>query len=284
MDKSTRLANVTLLCIVNGFFTIAGILLNSVVILCFLKASHLRKKLCYFMIFVLTCFDLGVVSVCHPLTAITAYIWSTDEYDDHIIFRVRLYSNVLYYFSFLALLTMNIDRFLAIKHPLFHKKSVTKTKLKILLLLFLSAAVVERVLAFMGIFGLVCYATKAVFIGALLLVIFFINYQMFMTAKTARRGKEDGKSGVKNISTCMLAVACFVLFSSPLMVFCGFQFAPDTFSKENTMLFTLWANTIACTNSTINCFIFFWKDKSLSVEGMKILKKCFQLAKIYPKG
>lgn len=145
MDKSTHLANVTLLCVVNGFFTIAGILLNSVVILCFLKASHLRKRLCYFMIFVLTCFDLGVVSVCHPLTAITAYIWSTDEYDDHIIFRVRLYSNVLYYFSFLALLTMNIDRFLAIKHPFFHKKSVTKTKLKILLLLFLSAAVTERV-------------------------------------------------------------------------------------------------------------------------------------------
>lgn len=139
---------------------------------------------------------------------------------------------------------------------------------------------VERALAFLDIFGVVCYATKAVFIGVLL-IIFFINYQMFVTAKAARRGKEDGKGGVKNISTCMLAVACFVLFSSLLMVFCGLQFVPNVFSRENAMLFTLWANTIACTNSTINCFIFFWKDKSLCVEGKKLLK-CFKVAKIHP--
>ncbi len=107
-----------------------------------------------------------------------------------IIFRVRVYSNVLHYFSFLTLLTMNIDRFLAIKHPLFHKTSVTKTKLVFLLLLFLSVAMVKRVLSFMDIFGVVCYATKAVFIGFLLPVIFFINYQMFIKAKTEQRSME----------------------------------------------------------------------------------------------
>jgi hypothetical protein len=33
-----------------------------------------------------------------------------------------------------------------------------------------------------------------------------------------------------------------------------------------------WANTIAATNSTLNCLIFFWKNDVLRGEGKKILK------------
>ena len=54
------------LCVVNGFFTLAGIFLNSVVIISLWKSSQLRRKTCYFMILVLSCFDLGVVMVGHP--------------------------------------------------------------------------------------------------------------------------------------------------------------------------------------------------------------------------
>ena len=34
----------------------------------------------------------------------------------------------------------------------------------------------------------------------------------------------------------------------------------------------LWARTIASMNSTFNCLIFYWKNKILRTEGMKIIK------------
>ena len=55
-----------LLCTVNTIFAFAGAILNSVVVLS-LWNSHLRRKLCYFMIFILACFDLAVVVAIHPL-------------------------------------------------------------------------------------------------------------------------------------------------------------------------------------------------------------------------
>jgi hypothetical protein len=37
-------------------------------------------------------------------------------------------------------------------------------------------------------------------------------------------------------------------------------------------VFEFWAATVACTNSTLNCLIFFWKNDVLRIEGKKVLK------------
>ena len=50
--------NIFFLCTVNITFMISGIFLNSVVIISLRRSSQLRKKTCYFMILVLSCFDL----------------------------------------------------------------------------------------------------------------------------------------------------------------------------------------------------------------------------------
>ena len=40
---------------------------------------QLRKKLCYFMIMILSCCDLLVVLTKHPLTALTVMLWLTEK-------------------------------------------------------------------------------------------------------------------------------------------------------------------------------------------------------------
>jgi hypothetical protein len=67
MQKSD-IFSVVFLCIINIIFMVAGIFLNSVVIISLWKTSQLRKKdlVCYFMILVLSCFDLAVVTITHP--------------------------------------------------------------------------------------------------------------------------------------------------------------------------------------------------------------------------
>ena len=58
--------NASFLCLFNVALMIAGIFFNSVVIISLWRSSQLRKKLCYFMILVLSCFDLAVVAILHP--------------------------------------------------------------------------------------------------------------------------------------------------------------------------------------------------------------------------
>ena len=54
----------------NVLFFLSGTFLNSLVIISFWKSVQLRKKLCYFMIMVLSCCDLLVVLTNHPLLAL----------------------------------------------------------------------------------------------------------------------------------------------------------------------------------------------------------------------
>jgi hypothetical protein len=71
--------NAVLLCAVNFLLTFVGICLNSLVIISLLN-SQLRRKLCYFMILVLDCFDLAVVVVFHPfiiMETILSWLFNT---------------------------------------------------------------------------------------------------------------------------------------------------------------------------------------------------------------
>ena len=113
----------------NVFFFFSGICLNSLVILRFWRSVPLiRKKLCYFMIMLLSCFDLLAVLTNNPLTALTAMLRLTGKLDvnarwPHISVRSTCAFLV---FSYFALLVMNVDRYLATSYPIFHGTSVTK--------------------------------------------------------------------------------------------------------------------------------------------------------------
>ena len=219
MDQSSRSLNFIFLSIVNGLFFSIGIFLNSIVIVALLKSNQHLKSLCSFMILVLTCFDLATVVVCHPLIITSAYIWSTGDYDSgNIYHRVKKYSNILFHFSFMALLVMNIDRILAVTYPFFHKQNVTRRRLMALLGVFLVAVLIQKVLAYRRLFIIACHAVDGAMVAALLVVISFVNCKMYNIARAARREVSAG------VSTCILAVACFVLFSVPLLIYSVIQF------------------------------------------------------------
>ena len=66
---------------VNVFFFFSGICLNSLVLLSFWRSVQLRKKLCYFMIMVLSCCDLLTVLTNNPLMAFITMSWLTVKLD-----------------------------------------------------------------------------------------------------------------------------------------------------------------------------------------------------------
>jgi hypothetical protein len=106
----------TVLCVVNVMFFCTGIILNTLVIVSYWKSSaYLRKKSCYFIIMVLSCLDFLVVITSHPLDTLRLVLWLNEKYDLLNATNIhRHFSDLFIGFSIIALLVMNIERYLGV--------------------------------------------------------------------------------------------------------------------------------------------------------------------------
>ena len=106
----------------------------------------------------------------------------------------------------------------------------------------------------------------------------FINYKLFTIARKSRRNNEilpEVKKSVsfKNVSSCLLVVACLMSTYIPLFICFGLRLT----SKEtvnalgNAEIAALWSRTTGSMNSTFSSLIFYWKDEALRNEGMKVI-------------
>ena len=242
---------------------------------------QLRKKLCYFMIMVLSCCDLLVVLTAHPFSALVATLWLTEKiykYPAWVLIPYRLL-NIVIGFSSLSLLVMNVDRYLATHYPIFHRTSVTKGKL---LTLFTFAVIIGITLVAMSINDLVISYQVGLLVFSVIFIspMLFINYKLFTVARKSRRNNEISPQmkrsfSLKNISTCLLVVACLSVLSIPTLVYIGLILTSKQaeFTLDNAQIAGLWAKTLSSMNSTFNCLIFYWKNKTLRAEGMKVIKR-----------
>ena len=268
-----RLINLICLCVVNGFFTLAGIFLNSVVIISLCKSAQLRKKIAYFMILVLSCFNLGVVMVGHPTIMLVAIGLSSPRYKTALQLSKQFIIPhiVLQGFTFCALLTMNIDRYLAVVHPFFHKTSVTKSRLlKLMLSLQLLLLVIPISCSIPHLWKL-CNMIPAVIVAILVTMMLFINGRMLVIALQKRTPSGVQRSApsveAKRSHTCLVVMACFFVCVSPLIAYNALKFCGITFHG----MFRFWAATVATMNSSLNCVIFAWRNRILYTEVKKTL-------------
>ena len=289
MNSSTFI-NALLLCLLNASFMVAGIFLNSVVIISLWRSSQLRKKLCYFMILVLSCFDLAVVTITHPFLILSTISWSMKILHKEIDIIWSCTSFLFAVFSMTSLLTLNIERFLALTYPFFHQTTVTKKRLVLfqafwmIIILSLSPLIYFYDLTIRNI-------SITVFVLVLLFLFIYLNYKIFIIAKSKRKDdrvtpastatasghqeRKKRKINLKNISTCCLAVACFFICCFPQIIYSSLHSTETLAYDQNTQLFDLWSSTFVAMNSTFNCLIFFWRNSILRREGMKIAK-CFR--------
>ena len=110
----------------------------------------------------------------------------------------------------------------------------------------------------------------------------FINCSLLKVLVTRRRGYINevatnimNSYSSKKISNPLLAIACFVMLSIPVFVYVALKLhgSDDTSKFKNRGdIVGLWAKTIIAGNSTLNCIIFFWRNKTLRLEGLKIVK------------
>ena len=195
MDPNT-FVNALFLCLVNVAFMVAGIILNAVVIISLLRSSQIRKKLCYFMILILSCFDMAAVAIIHPVLILSTILWSMEI--SHVeIYYTRIYTNIILgVFSMFALLTLTIERFLALTYPFLHQTGVTKRRLVLFqVFLMITTASLQPVLYFHTKTG---YMLIIMFVSFLLIMFICLNYKMFIIAKSKR---ENGRVAATRAAT-----------------------------------------------------------------------------------
>ena len=274
--------NVVFLFVLNVLFFFSGICLNSLVIISFWRSVQLRKKLCYFMIMVLSCCDLLAVATNNPLIVFfaVATVARTENLRAHVesswIRDVALHTSKFLSVPILALLVMNLNQYLATYHPIFHRTSVTKKKLLTLLLIFIT---IDGTFDLMALNGFAISYETSLLIYIILVVPpnVFINYKLFIIARRSRRTEliKSQKFSVKYISSCLLALVCLVMFSIPMCAYVVLTINSELracIPLSYVDLVGLWGKTIISMNATFNCLIFYWKNKILRTEGMKIFK------------
>ena len=282
----------------NICFMITGILLNSVVIISFLISFQLRRKVCYFMILVLSCFDLAVIIINHPLLIYLRILLSekTDDQgnaeftkqQESVIVSLEWVMFSIVACSMLALLTLNVERFLALRYPYFHHSTVTRRRLVLFLLISIIVVLVPPI----------PYHQTDEFTHVFAILIFWLvffalmcpNYKMASITKSVQKKERNTsnalaandnqqrkkhKKNLKTISTCFMVVACFMICSSPQIIYtlynCSMYEMCNPKEGLHILIFNLWASASVSFNSTFNCLLFFWKNSILRREGKKII-------------
>ena len=269
------LLNVIPLCIVNFFFLSAGSVLNVVVILCIWKSSQLRKKLCYFMIFVLSCYDLLVILIAHPLLIMLGIFMLTNEsnkFDER--YEICLHTlTVLTCFSLIVLFTLTLERYLGLSYTLYHKTSVTRKKL--LLFIFGSQILSLIALTLSYIYNISYFEMYT--LAMTVVLVFLMDVRMFFIARSKRKIpslKQKGATNFKKYFQCVIALGCFTVCCLPSVVYHGLKVTRRIDTASNSaMYYFFWCATVLGMNSSLNSVIFFWNNSILRSEGKKIIKK-----------
>lgn len=268
------------LIVFNIMFFFFGTILNALVIVVFWQTTSLRKKHCYFMIMVLSCCDFLTVLVNHPVVVIITMLFFSKKFKiaSRYVNIMTASTTIFQGASLLAVLVMNVDRYLSIFHPLYHKTNITKRRL------FWLFAVAQFIYTTSNIF----YTDELVYSLEVHSIIFMVlytppmlytNYKLIRVSRKYRRSNavkrgERRAFSLKQVSICLMAFACQLFFSIPLFIFIVCKiFVPET----NTLYIRLWLKTIVTMNSTFNCLIFFWKNSILRTEAIKIIKEKMKL-------
>ena len=204
----------------------------------------------------------------------------------------RIYTKIILGgFSMFALLTLTIERFLALTYPFFLQTAVTKRRLVLFqAFLMITTVSLQPLLYF---YEKTANMLINLFASFLLFLFICLNYKMFIIAKSKRENERVAPTRAatsshperkrrilicKHFSTCSLAVACFFICSLPKMIYSASRLTlnkPFYDRSRQVLIFAIWTGTFFSMNSTFNCLIFFRINSILRREGMKVVK-CFQ--------
>ena len=135
-------------CIVNAALTISTLLLNSIMVIAYSKSSQLRKNISNFLIMVLSCIDVAIGGIVNLTFTVFLLTKITGNGSCMILFVILKIMVILSGMSVATMSSMNIERYIAILHPITHRSELTKERLLMLAVLFWSGYITTFIVSF----------------------------------------------------------------------------------------------------------------------------------------
>jgi hypothetical protein len=189
--------------------------------------------------------------------------------------------DILQAISLTTFLVLNFEIYLSIIHPIFHRAKITNMRVLYLLLSLWSVTVVRSYL-----FGFYLNRnTVEVLITLLLslsmLAMVFMHSKIFITVYKRRRIEpaassniQRGKAflrGVRDAKSCLLVLCCTICCYLPASIENGMR--TKTMFKE--IVLAPWAATFILSSAMLNSVVFYWRNKILRKEAMRILRTLY---------
>ena len=307
IPSRSYVVNGVIACAVNFLFVLLGAFLNALVIWIFWKTRRLREKTCYFMIMLLACVDLSVTVIVQPMFSIYSIWEMTANATCFCKMLSQTLSVLLSGMSTMTFFTLNIERYLSIVHTVFHRNHVTKQKCFLFLFVWW---LICAVLAFGPLFSFTIDIIITLIATLVCIGTFYMYVAIFSVARKRKRVRgisqnvivngnqvastipdatsarhQRAEETLRNTETSqdiLLAKACLpIVFTSllchlPNAVVLGI-WREHVNTIDIIVHLKVWTHSLVLINSTLNCLIFFWANKTLGNEGWKVLKKCFAL-------
>ena len=286
--SSSYMANMTAVGVVNALFSIAGIILNSLVLYTFWKTPRMRSKMSSFTIMVLSSIDFAVVTIVQPLFLFVCFnqILRTSK----CVYEIPLYLAGFLFCGMSAstLFTINIERCFSIVRPILHRTMVTKQRFVLACGLFwlitsFTLVIASYALPFVGLFVI------SIFLFLVCSTSFFLYNYIFRIARKRlcnvnKPDKMDHGDAshvltsflrqLKMAKTYVLIVSLAFICYLPLCGIAGYDIIGGS-SKPIARYekgIEAWALTLLFANSTLNSLVFFWMNRELRKECFKIIK------------
>ena len=278
-------------CVVNAILAVLGTFLNTLVVCIFWKTPTLRQKVSYFMIMVLSSIDLCTTIIVHPFYLVNSITEITETSKCLYKMFYQTSAVILSGMSFLTFFVMNIERYLAIAYPFFHKVHITKRRCLLSSFLLWLVCVVTGIapIIYLDIQIFVTVLALIVLVGTLYIYISIYNLarkqrhlsqQATITLENLKEEPTRPEPSQKSVSLrddlvlakmYFIVVACSFLLNLPNAIILA-VYTERVQTIDDVVQMKIWTLTFVAMNSTANCVIFFWANKILRSEGWKICK------------
>ena len=280
-------------CVLNALLTLSAIILNSLTIQALRRTSALPKPL-KTLLLSLAVSDLGVGLLCHPFNVAFLIKWlqkNSESYPTCAAYTAFTFiTNLLSKASFLSILALSVDRFLAIHLHLRYQELVTHKRvvaavismwiLSAFFALFRLLVSTDITMVVFAVNGIICYVVSAVLYFRIYLAVRHHKKQIVaQRVQEEAQNREEIASNVKSVSKS--AVATFYVYLVFLACYLphSFSLAFVVLSKSTsvTKVTIVYTWVLVLFNSSLNPVIYCWKLKPIRRAAIHILQNIFAI-------
>ena len=286
---STLVAN----CFFNAFLLFTALVLNIITIQALRKISSFPKPL-KTLLLSLAVSDLGVGLLVHPLY-IVLLVMNIEQNTNNRIFimvsKAKLISgHLLCAASFLGIIALTVDRFLAIHLHLRYQELVTHRRVVTVVIsvwvwsscfsLFVLNRVLENVLAIINAtIGAVCLTTTGlIYCKIYSIVRHYTNQIHTLQLQPVGQNQNGGLANAARLKKILLATFyVYVVFVVCFLPFICVNAAYQIYGESELRLHLLYySTTLAHLNSSLNPLVYCWKMRNIRQAVISVLRNIFQ--------